>query len=189
MDRRSRKTRTRLVEAMVHCAGNGNWDVASIQEICDTADIARSTFYLHFQNKAELLDYAFASLGEMMCATPKTRSLDTDGALGVLPVLFSFMIERDHEFLFTRSRPSVATLLIGWRLKAVIVEMITEEIVRSERVSAAPQSVIEFIAAGVFAAIESWYQRSEKQPVTDIIAELDGMILRLLVPASRQAGI
>lgn len=184
MDRRVRRTRNRLVEAMVHCAGNGDWDAVSIQQICDAADVARSTFYLHFQNKAELLDYAFASLGEEMRNTPASRSLDADGVLGVLPVLFSFMVEKDHGFLFSRRRPSVATLLIGWRLKAVITEMIAEEIAESDRFRATPLPVIDFIAAGVFAAIDSWYQRNEKPSVNGVIAGLDGMILRLLVPAN-----
>ena len=184
MDRRVRRTRNRLVEAMVRCAEDGDWDAVSIQQICDAADVARSTFYLHFQNKSELLDYAFASLGEEMRAAARTRSLDADGALGVLPVLFSLMVDRDHAFLFSRNRPTIATLLIGWRLKAVIAEMIAQEFAGSARFRATEQHTVEFIAAGIFAAIESWYQKREKRPVADTIVDLDAMIWRLLAPAN-----
>ena len=45
MDRRSRKTRTHLVQGLIDLLQQRSWDSVSVQDVCDAADIARSTFY------------------------------------------------------------------------------------------------------------------------------------------------
>lgn len=180
MDRRIRKTRMQLLHAMVQCADQSDWEDISIRQICDVADISRSTFYLHFQNKAELLDYGFGMLGEEMRTTPRTRSLDSDGALGILPVIFSFMTERDHGFLFSGKRSSIATLQIARRLAGAISTMIGEEIAGSRRFRTTPEHVTRFISAGVFASLEAWHQAAGKMSVSTALQELDEVINRLL---------
>lgn len=51
MDRRIRKTQTALVDAVRALLQTYVWDDISVQLICDTADISRSTFYSHFADK------------------------------------------------------------------------------------------------------------------------------------------
>ena len=180
MDRRIRKTRAQLLQAMVQCADKADWEDISIQQICDAADVSRSTFYLHFQNKAELLDFGFGILGEEMRAVPRERSLDVDGVLGILPVIFTYMAERDHEFLFSGKRSSIATLQIARRLARAISAMIGEEIASSRRFQGTPEYVIRFISAGVFATLEAWHQAAGKLDVATALEELDEVIARLL---------
>lgn len=181
MDRRIRKTRAQLLAGMVHCAERKDWEEISIQEICDTADVSRSTFYLHFQNKAELLDYGFSALGEEMRQAPRTRTLDRDGALGVLPVLFTFMTEHNHSFLFGRKGASAATHLIARRLQAAIADMISEEIAASETYSKVSAGAVRFMSAGIFAELEAWHQEGGRKPLGDVIRELDRLVFQLLM--------
>jgi AcrR family transcriptional regulator len=180
MDRRIRKTRMQLLHAMVQCADQSDWEEISIQQLCDVADVSRSTFYLHFQNKAELLDFGFGILGEEMRSAPRTRSLDIDGTLGILPVIFAFMTQQNHGFLFSGKRSSVATLQIARRLADAISTMIGEEISGSRRFHATPEFVIRFISAGIFASLEAWHRAEVKKAVTAVLEELDEVIARLL---------
>ena len=180
MDRRIRKTRYQLLHAMVRCADTTDWEAVSIKQICDAADISRSTFYLHFKNKVELLDYGFSSLGEEMRRVPRTRTLDRDGALGVLPVLFAFMTERDHSFLFSRKGASAATYQISRRLRTAIAEMIAEEIAASDLYRNVPPETVRFMAAGIFAELEAWYQQGRKRPIGDVVTDLDKLTFQLL---------
>lgn len=54
-DRRVLRTRQALREALVALILERGWDEVSVQQVCDRANIGRSTFYTHFADKEELL--------------------------------------------------------------------------------------------------------------------------------------
>lgn len=58
-DRRIERTRAALWGALFDLIHNHEWEEINVRQICEKADVARSSFYLHFQNKLELLDYGF----------------------------------------------------------------------------------------------------------------------------------
>src|SRR5512145_630594 len=54
-DRRIRKTRNQLRDALIGLILERGWDNVSVQDVCTRADVGRSTFYVHFADKEELL--------------------------------------------------------------------------------------------------------------------------------------
>src|SRR5512138_2230623 len=67
-DRRVRRTHAALRGALVDLIVERGWDGFSVQDLCDRADVGRSTFYLHFADKEEVLAGAFADLGKELRA-------------------------------------------------------------------------------------------------------------------------
>jgi len=59
IDRRVQKTRKLLKDALVTLILEKGFEAVTIQEILDRANVGRSTFYIHFQNKHELLHSCF----------------------------------------------------------------------------------------------------------------------------------
>lgn len=55
MDRRVRRTRNRLSQALLELIMEMGYEAITIQEITDRADLNRATFYLHYSTKEELL--------------------------------------------------------------------------------------------------------------------------------------
>ncbi|MBR0145117.1 MAG: TetR/AcrR family transcriptional regulator [Eubacterium sp.] len=53
-DKRTRNTELRLRQAMINCLNSTSLDKISIMQICETAQINRSTFYAHYQNPLAL---------------------------------------------------------------------------------------------------------------------------------------
>ncbi|MEV4312714.1 TetR/AcrR family transcriptional regulator [Actinocrispum sp. NPDC049592] len=54
-DRRVRRTRERLQEALVALVLEKSYQKVTVQDILDRADVGRSTFYTHYQSKDDLL--------------------------------------------------------------------------------------------------------------------------------------
>lgn len=55
-DRRSRRTRRMLEEALVKLMLEKRYDTITVQEIIDRANVGRSTFYAHYLDKEDLLE-------------------------------------------------------------------------------------------------------------------------------------
>jgi len=54
IDRRVLRTRRALQHAFLRLITEKGYDAVSIQDICEAADVGRSTFYLHFASKDDL---------------------------------------------------------------------------------------------------------------------------------------
>jgi AcrR family transcriptional regulator len=59
------KTRRLLQDALVDLVSEKGFESVTIKEILDKANVGRSTFYLHFQDKHELLHSCFEELGKL----------------------------------------------------------------------------------------------------------------------------
>jgi AcrR family transcriptional regulator len=62
VDRRVRRTRANLTDALVSLVLERGYDRVTVQDILDRADVGRSTFYAHFRDKESLLLSCFDGL-------------------------------------------------------------------------------------------------------------------------------
>ena len=97
-DRRVQRTRLALRDALISLLLDRGWDDINIQLLCERANIGRSTFYLHFQNKEQLLVSGFDDLRDFLCAQPANAGDVTAGALPFVRGLIAHVYE--HRTLF-----------------------------------------------------------------------------------------
>jgi AcrR family transcriptional regulator len=70
-DRRIQKTRHLLQNALTELIYVKDYDVITVQDILDRANVGRSTFYTHYESKDQLLISLLDGLGEAFAALPR----------------------------------------------------------------------------------------------------------------------
>jgi AcrR family transcriptional regulator len=100
IDRRVLRTRRALQHAFLRLITEKGYDAVSIQDICEAADVGRSTFYLHFTSKDDLKR---AGLEHLRHALEAYRSKRADEQAAPAPLQFSrpmFEHARDHLHIY-----------------------------------------------------------------------------------------
>jgi AcrR family transcriptional regulator len=108
LDRRVQKTRKLLQDALIELVTEKGYEAVTIKEILDQANVGRSTFYAHFQDKDQLLHSILDRLDELfeqhkkqvVEATKNVGKIDmTDLSLGPSPTLSLFQfVGQNHRF-------------------------------------------------------------------------------------------
>jgi AcrR family transcriptional regulator len=65
-DRRVQKTRKLLQDSLIELVSEKGYESVTIQELVERANVGRSTFYIHFQDKHELLQSCFDQIGQQL---------------------------------------------------------------------------------------------------------------------------
>jgi AcrR family transcriptional regulator len=69
-DRRVRRTRAALLDALISLMTEKGYDAITVQDLIDRADVGRSTFYAHFNDKSDLLHESLSGLRAIMEPSP-----------------------------------------------------------------------------------------------------------------------
>jgi len=100
IDRRVRRTKKLLADALIALAIENDYDEITIQEITDHADIGYRTFFRHYSDKDELrnevLSNLMAELRELMAPPPLDFFINPEVDGGELPdgsVLFRHVLD------------------------------------------------------------------------------------------------
>lgn len=85
-DRRVRKTKAALQQAMVELVVEHGYEAISIDALAGRADVTRATFYAHYPSKAALLTAVVDAFADEVIAALEANEV-TSGAAGRLEVL------------------------------------------------------------------------------------------------------
>jgi AcrR family transcriptional regulator len=94
-DRRVQKTIKLLQDALIDLICEKGYEAVTIQELLDRANVGRSTFYMHFDNKDELLHSCFEGFRHLL---EKQQSAITNNSDENILALFRFA-EKNHRLL------------------------------------------------------------------------------------------
>jgi len=108
LDRRVQKTRKLLQDALIELVAEKGYESVTVREILDKANVGRSTFYAHFQDKDQLLhsildrlDGLFEQHNKRLLDATKNfaNTENTDLTLSLSPTLSIFQfVGQNHRF-------------------------------------------------------------------------------------------
>ncbi|MGQ4597926.1 TetR family transcriptional regulator [Nocardia sp. R6R-6] len=109
-DRRVRRTRNMLHQALIELMLEGGYDRITVRDILDRADVGRSTFYAHYRDKDDLLLH---SSTDYLHAAMAAANTDTDADEPLAPVRALFRLAADN--------PEVYRALLGRKSGTVLL--------------------------------------------------------------------
>ena len=185
-DRRIEKTRKVLHNALISLMKRKEYRSITIQEIIDEADVGRSTFYTHFEDKDDLLLAGLHLLRDTLEAARAGEHAATGRPYERIIGFSLAMFEHAYEYreVYRVLVGSQAGGLVLQYFPAMIAGLVRDEAVsalrgRTERGSTVPGDLLAHFISSAFVSVMSWWLDSEK-PVAP--GEIDAMFRRLVLP-------
>jgi AcrR family transcriptional regulator len=176
-DRRVLRTQRALRHALVSLIRERGWDDVSVQDICERADTGRSTFYVHFADKEDLLVSGFADLRTALREHVDPRKSEP---LGFCVALIEHAREYKELYRALVGRRTAVAVQEGFL--GVVRELVLEDLVRMGTPAKAVPVVAVAYVAGAFWHVLSWWL-SERNPPPP--AELASQFKRMTLPVLR----
>lgn len=172
-DRRVLRTRRMLRDALIALLGERGWDRVSVQDLCDRADVGRSTFYTHFVDKEDLLVGGLDDLRKMLLAQRPPSTSAGSGALGFVTGLIEHVDQ--HQRLFRALIGKHSGYVVQKRFRQLLVSLVKDDLA-----GRGPQAdAVAHYVAGAFFELLSWWLDG-RNPLGP--PELEDLFRRLTAP-------
>lgn len=177
-DRRVQRTRYALRNALISLLEERGWDDINIQDLCERANVGRSTFYLHFQNKEELLIGGFDDLRAWL----RTQSEPAKMTEVAMPFVRG-LIEHAHEQrnLFRAIIGKRSGHVVQKRFREMVCRLVEEEVILPH--AGWKQKAGARYIAGALVELLAWWVDSGNGHSAD---EIEALFYQLALPTSRQ---
>jgi AcrR family transcriptional regulator len=148
-DRRVQRTRRTLREALLSLILDRGWEAFSVQDVCDRADIGRSTFYTHYADKEDLLVSGFddfrKDLHEQLAPPPAE-------AEHVPPFRFARrLIEHAYEYrrLYRALVGKRGAQVVLRKFRELVIDLLREDLAAYGATGPSTETTLHFIAGGL----------------------------------------
>lgn len=177
-DRRIAKTHASLGAALFVLLQRESWNAITIQQICDTANVARATFYTHFETKIALLDFLIAEQLKFQ----EFSAVHVQGPQNYVWFL-AWLIDHltSNRALFSRIAADPEAQVVLVRFKAALVQKFASTLKRDGIV--ASEATSTFVLGGTFDALIAWSKHWKVKQLPQLKTEILAMSARVLEAA------
>lgn len=185
-DRRVHRTRRQLHKALMSLIVEKKYESITVQEILDRADVGRSTFYMHFQDKDELLVSGFGYLQSFL-ESAHGASATVPGKSYERIIGFSLaMFEHAQEYRRVNRAllGSTAEAVVRRRIHSVLAGIVSRELkleLQSRKRGNSPISpeLLAHFLVSTYISVLTWWLNS-KNPVSP--EDIDVAYRHLVLP-------
>jgi AcrR family transcriptional regulator len=179
---RSTASKTSIKEAFVQLLGSKKPDAITVQEICMTAKVNRTTFYAHFSNVRDLLEAMEADLyyDAEDRLLPKTSDVTLLISRETMLRILNYM--RKNEALYRAYFSELTkSKLVAELIDSVSKTYIMPALKRSKAFDASEYEYqYEFCKAGTLSVIKKWLTTGCKEWEKDVAGLIEKMLKRCL---------
>ena len=172
-DRRIQKTRSLLHDALASLIREKAYDSISVKEILDRANVGRSTFYMHFRDKDDLL---VSGIHEMLRSIPP-KGLPSptgryDGIIGFSLPIFEHIYQ--HRRAGDARMGTRARAILHEHLQKALAELIADNLgedFQGRRKTArqiSPDLLVQYVASTFILVLNWWVEGRNPLPPKEV---------------------
>ena len=176
--RRVRMTKMLLKNALIDIMKEKSIHLISIKEICEEADVNRSTFYRHYNTQYDLYDEIIDDIAKDIGAIYK----DDFATVEFLTKVLEYIESKRETFLVILSDKGRVTL--G---EAFVI--FTGSFIQRETMGELVTYVTEFISAGLTSTIWSWLNKENRRPAAEVARVIHNFMMHGIGRVARLSGI
>ncbi len=157
-DRRTRRTRDMLGDALIELILEKHYDEITVQNVIDRANVGRATFYAHFRDKEDLFLSDFENL---LDGVNQHIQLEQAGKAQIVPIrqLFSHLQDFHHLYrALAMSRKMELMLKTGTEYLSKKIEH--KLVSQSVSTSVPPAILAHHIASTLFSLLKWWLENN-----------------------------
>lgn len=154
MDRRSARTRAALQQAHIELILERGYENVTVQEICDRANIGRSTFYAHYTDKDHLKRSGIERLRQdLLAASQHANMRDDHQPFGFTRALFEHAEAHVGHYRALADGPGAQVAISA--VRDILSDMVKADIATSP--TSAPHAALVEFTVGAFMAVLLWW--------------------------------
>jgi AcrR family transcriptional regulator len=183
-DRRVQRTQRALREALIKLIRERGWNNVSVMDVCERANVGRSTFYVHFADKEDLLVTGFGDLRQAMRAH---LAPDCAEPLAYTVALIEHAREYKELFRALVGRKTAAKVQQGFM--GVVKELVSEDLVRAGvPAGQIAELAVSYVAGAFWESVWWWLEQRNPPPARELAATFRRMTLPVLRVVELQAA-
>ncbi|HWF95674.1 MAG TPA: TetR/AcrR family transcriptional regulator [Xanthobacteraceae bacterium] len=162
MDRRIARTRALLQQALHPLILRKGYEAITIKDICDAANVGRSTFYAHYKSKDDLMRSHLEPLRKLLVDRQRD-ALATPGDIKNRSLAFStamFEHARDHRNHYRALVGSRGGTISLGAIRRILSDLVRGELAATARKNSAnaiPRELVVQYVVGAFMAVLTWW--------------------------------
>lgn len=180
-DRRVLRTRESLRAAFVALMAERGWDRVSVQDICDRANVGRSTFYTHFADKEELVSGGLEDLRRALVARGRAETAVAAQPLGFVRGLIEHAHDQRRLFRAVVGRRSAH--FVQSRFRKMVLGLVEEDLAHHGFDAKVATPLAHFVAGALIELLTWWLEH--RDPMTP--EQLEALLFQLIRPVLTSA--
>jgi AcrR family transcriptional regulator len=177
MDRRTQRTRRALYSALLRTLTQRPWEEIDVQSLCDVANVGRSTFYSHFQNRELLLQACFTDICQSFVEAGAARHASSEYSQGTLAFVAP-LIEHigEQRAIFRALLGKRSNAYVRQQFQIILVDLVRAELDRRAlRPAWRADALAHAMAGGIFSTIHWWVSGNQPRRAEEVVMLIDSM--------------
>ena len=176
-DRRIQRTRQLLQDAMLVLILEKGYEAVTVQDVIDHANVGRSTFYAHFQDKEDLFLSEFETMRTQFEQHLMSQTVTDESPWGLSLMMFQHA-QSQHQLykaLVGKQGGSVALAHFQKYLTSLLREHLEPQFLRKKNVPISPEVLAYYLVSSFMALLTWWLDHDLPYPaerINDIYRQL-----------------
>jgi AcrR family transcriptional regulator len=155
-----------LRDALISLLPKRGWDDLSVQEICARANVGRSTFYMHFQSKEQLLAYGLEGLKNALAVQATAGRGSRTQAFSFMRGLLEHVYEQRSLFRALIGRGSGH--VVQMRFRKMVIGLVEEDLAGRAAPTWQREATTSYVAGALVELLSWWVEARTTQPLDEV---------------------